>query len=317
VVRYIASRCLQGIVMVLGLMVLVFFLVRLSGDPVDLLAPRDATPEQRAEIRTAYGLDRPTMVQFADFVAGAVRLDFGTSIRYKQPVRDVALDRMPATIELGIAALIIAVGIGVPLGVIAGIKAGSITDGSIRGVALLGQTTPDFWLSLVLILLFAVKWQIFPPFGRSTFDLGPLTLPDESIVLPAVALALYPLSQLLRFTRSSVLEVVNEDYVRIARSKGLPTRVVNRSYVLRNATIPLISILSLQVGALISGSLYIENVFAWPGAGGLLSEAVSNRDFPLVQGLAFLGGLITIVFSVLADVLYAVADPRIRLGAQR
>jgi peptide/nickel transport system permease protein len=142
-------------------------------------------------------------------------------------------------------------------------------------------------------------------------------VPDESIVLPAVALALYPMAQLLRFTRSAVLEVVNEDYVRIARSAGMPAFTVYRRYVLKNSLIPLISVLSLQVGALVSGSLYIENVFAWPGAGGLLAEAVSNRDIPLVQGLAFFGGLVTILFSVLADVLYTLADPRIRLGAER
>jgi ABC-type dipeptide/oligopeptide/nickel transport system permease component len=303
--------------MVIGLMVLVFVLVRLSGDPITLLAPRDATPDQVAEIRAAYGLDKPVIAQFGEFVVDAVQLDFGTSIRYKQPVREVALERMPATIQLGLAALFIAVCFGIPFGVLAGVRAGSRTDGAVRGVALLGQTVPDFWLSLVLILVFAVNLQWFPPFGRNTFTIAGITLPDESIVLPAVALALFPMAQLLRFTRSAVLEVVNEDYVRIARSKGMPARIVYPRYVLRNALIPLISVLSLQVGALISGSLYIENVFAWPGAGGLLAEAVSNRDIPLVQGLAFLGGVITIVFSVLADVLYSLADPRIRLGGGR
>jgi len=315
--RYILGRLAQAALMVIGLMVLVFVLVRLSGDPVNLLAPRDATPEQIDEIRVAYGLDRPVIAQFGEFVVDAVQLDFGTSIRYKQPVREVALERMPATIELGVAALIIAVGLGIPFGVLAGMRAGSRTDGTVRGVALLGQTIPDFWLSLVLILVFAVNLQWFPPFGRDTFTVGGIAIPDESIVLPAVALALFPMAQLLRFTRSAVMEVAGEDYVRIARSKGMPRRVVYRRYVLKNAMIPLISVLSLQVGALISGSLYIENVFAWPGAGGLLAEAVSNRDIPLVQGLAFLGGLITIVFSVLADILYTLADPRIRLGVAR
>jgi ABC-type dipeptide/oligopeptide/nickel transport system permease component len=317
VARYILGRLAQAGLMVIGLMVLVFVLVRLSGDPITLLAPRDATPDQVAEIRAAYGLDKPVIAQFGEFVVDAVQLDFGTSIRYKQPVREVALERMPATIQLGLAALFIAVCFGIPFGVLAGVRAGSRTDGAVRGVALLGQTVPDFWLSLVLILVFAVNLQWFPPFGRNTFTIAGITLPDESIVLPAVALALFPMAQLLRFTRSAVLEVVNEDYVRIARSKGMPARIVYPRYVLRNALIPLISVLSLQVGALISGSLYIENVFAWPGAGGLLAEAVSNRDIPLVQGLAFLGGVITIVFSVLADVLYSLADPRIRLGGGR
>jgi peptide/nickel transport system permease protein len=317
VARYLLARLAQAGVMVIGLLVLVFVLVRLSGDPINLLAPRDATPEQIAEIRAAYGLDRPVIAQFGSFVADAARLDFGTSIRFKQPVTEVAFERMPATLELGLAALVLTVGIGVPLGVLAGVRAGTRTDGTVRGVALLGQTVPDFWLSLVLILVFAVNLRWFPPFGRDTFDLFGVALPDESIVLPAVALALYPMAQLLRFTRSAVLEVVNEDYVRIARSAGMPAFTVYRRYVLKNSLIPLISVLSLQVGALVSGSLYIENVFAWPGAGGLLAEAVSNRDIPLVQGLAFFGGLVTILFSVLADVLYTLADPRIRLGAER
>ena len=315
--RYLLRRLGQSALMLAGLLVIVFGLLRLSGDPTNLIAPRDATPSQRAEIREAYGYDRPVAVQFVDFVGDAVTLDFGSSIRYKQPVRDIVFDRMPATLELGVVAVVFAIVLGIPLGVLAGVKPRRGVDGSVRGVALLGQTVPDFWLALVLIHVFAVNLRWFPPFGRETFQVGPFALPDHSIVLPAFALCLFPMAQLLRFTRSSVLEIVGEDYVRIARSKGIPMRLVYRRHILRNAMIPLISVLSLQVGALLAGSLYIEAVFSWPGAGGLMAEAVGNRDFPLVQGLAFLGGLITIVFSLLADVLYRIADPRIRLGATR
>jgi ABC-type dipeptide/oligopeptide/nickel transport system permease component len=314
---YLLKRSGQSLLMVLGLMVIVFFMLRLTGDPTNLLVPREATPEQRAAAREAYGLDRPLAVQFVDFVGEAAVLDFGTSIRYKQPVRDVMLERMPATIELGVVATIMALALGVPLGVLAGVRAGSKVDGGARVLGLFGQTVPDFWLALVLILVFSVGLGWFPPFGRETMSLGPITVPDRSVILPAFALSLFPAAQLLRFTRSSVLEIVNEDYVRIARSKGIPTRLVYTRHVLRNALIPLIAVLSLQVGNLLSGSLYIEAVFSWPGAGGLMAEAVGNRDFELVQGLAFLGGVIVIVFSLLADVLYAFADPRIRLGASR
>jgi ABC-type dipeptide/oligopeptide/nickel transport system permease component len=315
--RYLLRRLFQSFLMVIGLLVIVFFLVRLSGDPVSLLAPRDATPEQREEIRQAYGLDRPLPVQFGEFVVDAARFDFGTSIRFKQPVTEVALERMPATLELGVAALLLATVIGIPLGIIAGVRAGSRTDGTVRGFALLGQTVPDFWLALVLIVVFAVNLRWFPTFGRETMSLGPLTVPDRSIVLPAVALSLFPMAQLVRFTRSSVLEIVGEDYVRIGRSKGIPTRLIYSRYILKNTLIPLISVFGLIAGALLSGSLYIEAVFSWPGAGGLMAEAVGNRDFPLVQGLAFLGGLITIVFSLLSDVLYSVADPRVRVALAR
>lgn len=301
--------------MVLGVMVLVFLMLRVSGDPTNLLVPREATEEQREAAREVYGLDKPVVVQFADFVGNSARLDFGNSLRYKTPVREVVLDRFPATVELGIAAMFVAVVVGVPLGILAGVKAGSRWDGAARGFGLLGQTIPNFWLSLVFIVVFAVELRWLPSFGRNTMSLGPLTVPDESIILPAVALGLFPMAQLLRFTRSSVLEIVNEDYVRIARSKGLRSSLIYSRYILRNALIPLISVMSLQIGALLGGSLYIEAVFAWPGAGGLLAEAVSNRDFQLVQGIAFFGALIVIVFSLLADILYTVADPRIRVSS--
>ena len=312
--RYLVGRIGQSLLLVLGVMVIVFAMLRVSGDPTNLLVPREATEAQRNAAREAYGLDKSVPEQFVNFVADSARLDFGDSLRYKIPVREVILDRLPATIELGVAAMFFAVVLGVPLGILAGVKAGSRWDGGARGFGLLGQTIPNFWLSLVFIVVFAVELGWFPSFGRETMSIWFLTVPNKSIILPAIALGLFPMAQLLRFTRSSVLEIVNEDYVRIARSKGLRPRLIYSRYILRNALIPLISIMSLQIGALLGGSLYIEAVFAWPGAGGLLAESVGNRDFQLVQGLAFFGALIVIVFSLLADILYTVADPRIRVG---
>ena len=312
--KYLVGRIGQSLLLVLGVMVIVFSMLRVSGDPTNLLVPREATQEQREAAREAHGLNRTVAEQFVDFVGDSARLDFGSSLRYKIPVREVIFDRMPATIELGVVAMAFAVAVGVPLGILAGVKAGSRWDGGARGFGLLGQTIPNFWLSLVFIVVFAVELGWLPSFGRSTTSMGFLTIPDKSIILPAVALGLFPMAQLLRFTRSSVLEIVNEEYVRIARSKGLRAPVIYSRYILRNALIPLISVMSLQIGALLGGSLYIEAVFAWPGAGGLLAEAVSNRDFQLVQGIAFFGALIVILFSLLADVLYTVADPRIRVG---
>ena len=312
--RYLFGRVGQSALLVLGVMVIVFAMLRVSGDPTNLLVPREATEEQREAARVAYGLDKSVGEQFVNFVGDSARLDFGDSLRYKVPVREVIFNRLPATIELGLAAMFFAAVIGVPLGILAGVKAGGRWDGVARGFGLLGQTIPNFWLSLVFIVVFAVQLGWFPSFGRSTMTIWFLTVPDKSIILPAIALGLFPMAQLLRFTRSSVLEIVNEDYVRIARSKGLRSRVIYSRYILRNALIPLISVTSLQIGALLGGSLYIEAVFAWPGAGGLLAEAVSNRDFQLVQGIAFFGALIVILFSLLADVLYTFADPRIRVG---
>ena len=312
--KYLVGRIGQSLLLVLGVMVIVFSMLRVSGDPTNLLVPREATQEQREAAREAHGLNRTVAEQFVDFVGDSARLDFGSSLRYKIPVREVIFDRMPATIELGVVAMAFAVAVGVPLGILAGVKAGGRWDGAARGIGLLGQTIPNFWLSLVFIVVFAVKLGWLPSFGRSTMSMWFLTIPDKSIILPAVALGLFPMAQFLRFTRSSVLEIVNEEYVRIARSKGLRAPVIYIRYILRNALIPLISVMSLQIGALLGGSLYIEAVFAWPGAGGLLAEAVSNRDFQLVQGIAFFGALIVILFSLLSDVLYTVADPRIRVG---
>ena len=312
--KYLVGRIGQSLLLVLGVMVIVFSMLRVSGDPTNLLVPREATQEQREAAREAHGLNRTVAEQFVDFVGDSARLDFGSSLRYKIPVREVIFDRLPATIELGVVAMAFAVAVGVPLGVLAGVKAGGRWDGAARGFGLLGQTIPNFWLSLVFIVVFAVKLGWLPSFGRSTMSMWFFTIPDKSIILPAVALGLFPMAQFLRFTRSSVLEIVNEEYVRIARSKGLRAPVIYIRYILRNALIPLISVMSLQIGALLGGSLYIEAVFAWPGAGGLLAEAVSNRDFQLVQGIAFFGALIVILFSLLSDVLYTVADPRIRVG---
>ena len=312
--RYLLSRLGQSFLLVLGVMVIVFAMLRLSGDPTNLLVPREATQEQRDAAREAHGLDRPVVVQFFDFATDAVTLDFGESLRYKQPVREVVFDRLPKTIELGIAAMAIAVVIGVPLGVVAGVKAGTSWDALSRGVSLAGQTIPGFVLALVFIWLFAVELRWLPSFGRSTMAIWFLTLPDKSIILPAFALGLFPMAQLMRFTRSSVLEIVGEDYVRIARSKGLSSPLIYSRHILRNAMIPLISVMSLQVGALLGGSVYVESIFSWPGMGTLLVEGVGNRDFQLVQGIAFIGSLIVITFSLLADILYTLADPRIRVG---
>ena len=236
--------------LVFGVMVIVFSMLRVSGDPTNLLVPREATQAQREAARRAHGLDRSVAEQFVDFVGDSARLDFGNSLRYKIPVREVILDRLPATIELGVAAMAFAVAIGVPLGILAGVKAGRRWDGAARRFALLGQTIPNFWLSLVFIVVFAVQLRWLPSFGRNTLSLWFVTVPDKSIILPAVALGLFPMAQLLRFTRSSVLEIVNEECVRIARSKGLRTPLIYSRYILRNALIPLISVMSLQVGAL-------------------------------------------------------------------
>jgi peptide/nickel transport system permease protein len=260
------------------------------------LVPRDATPEQRAATRVQLGLDRPLPIQFLDYMDGAVLGDFGSSLRYKQPALDLILARLPATVELATAALLMAALLGVPLGLMAGSRPGTWWDVAGRGIGLLGQTIPSYWLALMLIILFAVNLRVLPSFGRETWSpCCGVRLPTTSIILPAFALSIFTMGQLVRFTRAAVLEVRGEDYIRTATGKGLPQRQLYTRHILRNVAIPLISILGVQFGYLLGGSIYIETIFAWPGVGSLLAEAVGNRDFALVQALAFFTSVVVII----------------------
>ena len=312
--RFMLSRVIQSILILFGVLILVFVLLRFSGDPASLMVSRNASPEQIEAMREELGFNRPVYVQFADFAAGAVVGDFGDSIRHKQPALDLILARLPATIELAVTALLISIVIGIPLGLLGGSRPGTIWDSITRGLGLIGQTIPSFWLALILIIVFAVTLGWFPSFGRETFELGPIKLPTRSVILPAFALSLFTTGQLIRFTRSSVLEIRSEDFVRTAHSKGLKGRKVYTKHVLRNAAVPLISILGLQFGYLLSGSIYIETIFSWPGLGNLLAESIGNRDFALVQAIAFFTAIVVVVLSLLTEIAYAWADPRIRYG---
>jgi ABC-type dipeptide/oligopeptide/nickel transport system permease component len=313
--RYLFGRVIQSILLLAGVLVLVFFMVRLTGDPASLMVARDATPEQREAARVALGFDRPMAVQLVDFVGGALTGDFGRSLRYSRPATTLILERLPATVELATTALLFSILLGVPVGLIAGVRPGTAWDWLGRTVGLLGQTIPSFWLALMLIIVFAVNLRILPSFGRETWEVCcGLRLPTNTIILPAFALSVFTMGQLVRFTRSAVLEVRSEDYVRTARSKGLSDGLLYRRHILRNVAIPLISILGVQFGYLLSGSIYIETIFSWPGLGNLLAEAVGNRDFALVQALAFFSSMVVILLNLLTDIAYAFADPRIRYG---
>ena len=285
------------------MLLLVFFMLRITGDPARLMMPREASPEELAAFRKAMGFDRPLFIQFLDFASGALVGDFGNSLRYRIPALPLILERLPATIELATAALLIAMVLGIPLGMIAGTRPGSVWDALARIVGLLGQTIPNFWLALLLILFFAVRLGWFPAFGREGW---------RSVVLPAFALGLAPMGQLVRLTRSSVLEVMTQDYIRTAYSKGLSHRLVYTRHVLRNAAIPLVSVLGVQYGYLLGGSIYIETIFSWPGIGRLIADSIGVRDFPVVQAIAVFTSVVVVVLYLLTDVAYAVIDPRIR-----
>jgi ABC-type dipeptide/oligopeptide/nickel transport system permease component len=303
--RYFLVRLIQSVLLLFGVLLLVFAMVRVTGDPARLMMPREASPEQVEAFREAMGFNRPIIVQFIDFMSGAVMGDFGKSLHFKIPALSLVLERLPATVELAGVALLMAVVIAIPLGLIGGFNPGSFIDSLGRGLALFGQSIPNFWLALIMILLFAVKLGWFPSFGRDDW---------KSVIMPAFVLGLPTMGQLVRLTRSAVLEVRGEDFIRTAHSKGLEPRVIYTKHVLRNVAIPLVSVIGVQFGYMLGGSIYIETIFAWPGMGQLIEQAIGWRDFYLVQAIAFFTSLVVLAINLLTDVAYAIIDPRIRYG---
>ncbi len=303
----------------------------IPGDPAQILLGQAATPGQVAEVRTRLGLDQPLFVQYFLFIRDALTGDLGDSLVVGQPVTTVLLDRFPATLELTLAALLFAVAVGVPVGVIAAVRQYSLLDKITSVVALTGVSMPVFWLALVLVVVFTVRldWLPFP--GRVGGDVSftsytGLYLLDTLItlnfaafwdvlrhlILPALALGTIPMAVITRMTRSSMLEVMNEDYVRTARAKGVvPWRVVFR-HALRNAMLPTITVIGLQFGLLMGGAILTETIFGWPGVGQIAIESVNRRDYAMIQGVVLYGATFFVLVNLLVDVLYAVLDPRVR-----
>lgn len=303
--NYIVRRLLSAVVVLLGVSTIVFFVTFLSGDPAVLMLPADATLDEVEALREAMGLNEPILVQYGRFISRAVQGDFGESIRHRKPALPLVVERLPATIELSLTGMALALVVGIPLGIIAAVRRQTFSDLGAMLIALLGQSMANFWLGIMLIYLFAVKLNLLPSFGHGTW---------KHLVLPAVALATRLIAVLTRMTRSSMLEVLGEDYIRTARSKGLSERMVIGVHALRNALIPVVTIVALQFGALLGGTVIIETVFTWPGVGLLSVQAIYNRDFPLVQASVFVLALAFVVVNFLADLVYMVLDPRIRLS---
>jgi ABC-type dipeptide/oligopeptide/nickel transport system permease component len=303
--RYIVSRVVQAIAILLGVLIIVFFMVRVTGDPASLMMPRTSSPESIAAFRHKMGFDRPLLVQFGDFFFKALRGDFGNSLHLKTPALDLVLERLPATVELATAGLLFALVVAIPLGLIGGSRPGSLWDTIGRMLGLLGQSVPNFWLALVLIFLFAVRLGWLPSFGRDEW---------KSIILPAFVMGLPVMGALVRLTRSAVMEIRGEDYVRTAYSKGLNTNLIYTRHILRNVAIPLVSVIGVNFGYMLGGSIYIEAIFSWPGLGQMVEQAIGWRDFTLIQAIAFITSLVVVLLNLLTDVAYAVIDPRVRYG---
>ena len=300
--RYLLGRVGQAAFGLFIIVTLVFGLVRLTGDPASMYVDDFAPIEVQERVRARLGLDRPVYEQYGAYLAGLVTLDLGESFRGR-PVLNILLERLPATVSLAVAALGLTLVVAVPLGILSAVYRDSPTDTAARAIAMLGQSVPSFWLAIMLVLVFAVVWPLFPVAFRS----GP-----SSYVLPAIAMAGVAIAGVVRLIRSSMLDVLNSDYVRMARAKGLPTRMIIFKYAFRSALIPVITYTSLLLANFLNGSVVVESVFAWPGVGTMVLDAVSVRDFPVVQGAVIMIAFIFITINLIVDVVYAVLDPRIR-----
>jgi peptide/nickel transport system permease protein len=300
---YLARRLLSGALAILGIVIVVFVLVRMLGDPAALMMPPEATKEEIEIFRHAYGFDRPIHVQLVDFMRDLARGDLGRSLRHDEPVMDMIMERLPATLKLSVTALVVSLILAVPLGVIAAIHRGTFWDRATMVMAMLGQSVPDFWLGLMLIYLAGVRLRLAPISGYGGFS---------HLILPALTLSAFPLARTTRIVRSAMLEVLGQDYIRTARSKGLSERMVTYKHALKNALIPVITVVGLDLGALLGGAVIVETIFAWPGMGRLVVQALDNRDFPLVQGGVLVMAISYVGVNILVDLLYSIVDPRIR-----
>ena len=303
--RFLVRRFFVLLITLWVVSIVIFVLGRIAGDPLDILLDDYATAEDKADLERELGLDKHVVVQYLIFITNAVRGDFGTSIRDKRPVSQIILERLPATFELGGAAFLLSMLVGVPLGVLASVRRGSAFDWVARTLALVGQAAPSFWLGIMLIFFFGVKLEWVPVFGRS----GP-----TSVILPAPTLATIVLAGNVRLVRSAMLDVLDSEFVKLARSKGVRETAIVWKHALKNAVIPLLTFSGVSLGFFVTGSLVTETVFAWPGLGRLAFDAVFDLDYPLLQGVVIVFTLMYCLASLMVDVAYAYIDPRIRYG---
>jgi len=303
--NFLISRLLYAAIVLLGVSVAVFFLIRIGGDPSALFLPPEASIEDIQRFRHLMGFDRPLVIQYWDFLSRATRGDFGMSLRYEQPAMQLVLERVPATLQLGGAAFVLSIVLAVPLAILAAANRGSIIDRASLLISLIGQSFPAFWLAIMLILLFSETFHMLPPSGRGSW---------QNLVMPAIVLATYSTAIITRLLRSSLIEVLQSDYVRTARGKGVRESRILLSHALRNAAIPTLTVIGLQVGALLGGAVITEEVFAYPGIGRLAIQAIANRDFTVVQAFVLFMAAVIVVINLLVDLSYGLLDPRLRTG---
>ncbi|MBI1964155.1 MAG: ABC transporter permease [Candidatus Rokubacteria bacterium] len=301
---FVARRLVRALLVCLGISLITFALLHVVGNPVLLLLPQSASDEDVRLLKEKLGLDRPLWAQYAVFLGGALRGDFGQSLFTQESALALIWERMPATLELTFAGMLVGLAIAIPLGVVSAIRRGSLTDRLCTVGAVAGQAMPIFWLGIMLIILFAVIWRVLPASGRGT---------PAHLILPAITLGAYLAPLTMRLTRSGMLDVLTQDYIRTARAKGVGERVLLFKHALRNAAIPIVTILGVQFGRLLGGAVVTETVFAWPGVASLAVKAIRTYDYPVVQGAVVLLALLIVLANLLTDIAVTWLDPRIRL----
>jgi peptide/nickel transport system permease protein len=303
VAAFLGRRLLQAILVLLAVSLFAFGLIYLSGDPVRALVPLDARPEDVENIRHGFGLDQPLYVQYITFVQRALHGDLGQSFKYRTSAMELVLQRLPQTLLLATTSIGLAVLVSVPLGVLAATRRGRLADLLTTGIAIIAISTPSFWLGMIAILIFADWLRVLPASGSGT---------PQQIVLPALTLSAYSIGLVTRLVRATVTDILRENYITTARAKGLPGSAVNYHHALRNGLIPTVTVLGLQFGALLGGSVVVESVFAWPGLGFLMVQSIGSRDIPLVRAIVLVIGMSFVLINLLVDMLYTYLDPRIR-----
>jgi len=293
-------------IVVFCVLTLVFAVLHMTGDPVMMLLPPNASREEIDALSRTLGLDQPLIVQYGRFLARIARGDFGTSLQHQQPAMGLVAERLPASALLAVTALGLAVAVALPLGIVAAARRGTVLDRLAVALAALGQSAPIFWTGLMLMLVGSVILQLLPTSGYGTW---------RHLILPALTLASYPMAAIARLVRSGMLEVLDADYVRTARAKGLPERRVVLKHTLRNAALPIVTVVGLQFGLLLGGAIVCEMIFSWPGVGRLMIFAIYNRDFPLVEAAVFVMAMVFVAGNMLVDLCYAWLDPRVKLRA--
>lgn len=306
--RFLVQRLVHLVWVLLAVSILVFLLIHMSGDPIRLLTPLDAKPEDVERVRALYGLDQPLAVQYLRFVQGALRGDLGESFRYQRPAFELVMQRLPATVLLALVTLGLTITIGIPVGLWMGARAGHAADWVISLVTFVFISLPSFWLGVLLILLFADRLRVLPASGFES---------PAHLVLPCLTLSVYTSGLITRLVRADVAEVLRQDFIRTARAKGVGERTVLSHHALRNALISTVTVLGLQLGNLLGGSVVVESVFAWPGVGWLMLQGIQTRDLPLVRAVVLVVGTAFVLINLVVDMLYLYLDPRIRYDHSR